>query len=264
MRRKFIVISVLLVLFFSSTLIFASELLDQAKSDYFFQLEKYREEEKDFYLKRSQYRNLQTFASQEEAVQAAKVMLIRRAEVWRTYFQAVRIALLETKGVDIIARNSQTNKIETWQKNMIEHKKRLENLNVIDAVLLESQSLEEQKQTIEKLTYQSLGILAIAKLQANTDQLKAFSQKIKDAIEAQELNEQVKQTKLRGFIEIDRSLSNSQTAISQANIKLANFEGDIFNAKLGFENVQEKLIASYDQIRRAYQLLVELSEGVEL
>lgn len=247
----------------SVRVVFASELLSQAERDFQFQLEKYRDEYRSFDLKRGQYQNLQTFASQDELVAAARVMLLRRADVWYAYLQALRVRVSEADGFPNIERDMWISQIVNWEVALSAQKELVNKADNKDALLAAAQNLDTQGPALQSFSYELTAYLEWSYLQSNITQIHMVADKLKEAVATQILDADVRNTRLRGFDEVNKSLSLAQNTLNTVRAEKLHF-GQGYDLSGDYKKAMDEFTPSYQQIQRSYQLIKELSLGIEL
>lgn len=241
----------------------ASDLFDQAQKDYSFQLEKYRDAYRDFDLKRGQYHNLQTFASQDSMVKAAATMLSHRDEVWYAYLQDLRVQLSETDGLQPALKDVLVQKIVDWEAVVTANKDQATQATTIEAVTQVAQSLDTQGVVMQSFGYEVAANVVWGHIQSSITHANDLSLQLKAAVSKQIYDETVKTTRLNGFTEVDKSLALAQSTLDSVRAERMQF-GSAYDVSTEYKKVVDELTPAYEQVQRASTLLHELSAGVEL
>src|SRR5690606_11146115 len=100
----------------------SSVTFEQLRSDYLFQLEKYREAEDTFNLNRAEFNKLGTLVSREQAVASMKPYLLQRARVLSTYLVALEFLVQDMQGVDVNDRSQtleRSQSVRSWLRDYI-------------------------------------------------------------------------------------------------------------------------------------------------
>lgn len=263
MKRIAIAIVLICSFFLFSRPVVASELLDKARSDYDFQLEKYRDEYRAFDLKKTQYQNLETFATLEELVSTAKAMLHRRDEVWYTFLQALRIEILETDGFDNTERADIAGQIEAEQGYIKDHQKLIENATTKEDLLPLAKEFNDKRIELETLSYEGMALVTHAKIKQSINLLTSFNDKIMKAAEVQIRDSTVRTSRIRGLEEMKRIIDLADSELEKVKKERFIFK-NAYSPKDTYEKAMEELVTVYTHVVRADKLAQELSKGIEL
>lgn len=97
---RFIIISVLFILWLTAPVkaIYADS--DQSYSDYLYQFDQYRQKYNNFRVAKNEYDKFKTLTSESTALESAKIMLAQRDILLKTYLVFLSEKLNENKGLD--------------------------------------------------------------------------------------------------------------------------------------------------------------------
>lgn len=243
--------------------VLATPLLEKAKSDYQYQLDEYRQEYDDFDAKRTQYNSIHTFASQEELVLAAKIVMLRRVGVWRAYLQMLKVELIEAKGIDEVTRQRLINTFESWEIALDDHSERISNLETRDELVGESIYLNNQKNGLTLDTYVGLAHIKLAQLQHLLDGQRTLANEIVNQVQIQIKDTVTQESRLRGFEQVKEihQLVQNQLALVDAQVeKLELSTSDPVN---DYDEIITGLAPTYQQLNQSYAYIKELAKGLE-
>ncbi len=128
----------------------------QAISDYEFMLQKYRQSHTDYLSAKNTYLAFKTLNAQTEAIDKAKILLIARDDVLRTYLFAIRITLRNTPGVNPQELASLSTKLEKQELFLVSHKDTISPITGLPEISTASLAMETKYPEIQTLGYQAL------------------------------------------------------------------------------------------------------------
>lgn len=137
----------------------------RAQEDYLFQYADYNEKHEIYLTKKEANEQFRTITSEQEAIVAAKAVLVQRAEVLRTYLQLLKLKILAQGKLDPGMKESQVGKIEATQAFLTTHKFSIESFRSIAGLNSESKRLEREAAAIFSLSYESLSIILMGQIQ---------------------------------------------------------------------------------------------------
>lgn len=252
-----------LALFCAVGVVQASQALDKAKADYQYQLDTYRSAYDEFLLKRTQFENTSSFANQEEMVKAAKDMLTRRARVWKTYWQVLRVDTWETEGLNPAMRDELIGEIDEIQVLLNEHEINIPGINNREPLLAEAIAINLEDLRFENSSYKVLFELEMARFDWAMRQLKEFHNTLDAAIEVQVRSNSEKQLKKRGLEEVISIINRLGEVYDEIGEDLRRPNKTRKYIKI-YKNMVDELSPYYSDMIRVNDLLVEISEGIEL
>lgn len=149
---------------------------EQLRTDYLYQIERYRTAYQEFQTDKAEFDKLQTLASREKAVTSMKPVLETRAEVAYTYIVALEFLMYQQQGIDIADKNETGNQINEYKDYLRDYIERVPNVFTRDEVNQLSAEFEQQV-TVKGFELQNrvLTLLATGRVQNAYDQLKLLS-----------------------------------------------------------------------------------------
>lgn len=256
-------ILLIIVCFSLSTTAYAlSTDLQNAKNDFDFQLDIYREAEKQFQIYKRDYEQNNTFANQELLVSAAREFLEQRAKTWDTYWQAVRIDILEQEDLPTDLSSSLSASIHTEQELLKKHQIDLKSISTRENLLSEALIFNDKSNIYKDLAYKSLAASQIGSIRTAEKEIKAFMNQVKKAGLVQIRDTSIRDERLRGIDETIKSLDQAGSKTSELIEKYFTQEKN-FNDNT-FEKINEELIIIFNQLTQAHQRASELSSDLEL
>lgn len=164
MNKKILFACLLLILAsgFALKAVFASQETD----DYSYQSEQYQQVYKEFTVARDSYLKYQTLESKETAITATKNLILKRNDLIRAYYLALKWKLRSTPGVVSTERQSQLisqlDQQVIWLENESKQVQALDNPSLDDLFIL-SDRVENKKIDFSLLSYQSLFAIMLGK-----------------------------------------------------------------------------------------------------
>jgi hypothetical protein len=238
---------------------------ERLDKDYFFQLEKYRDAEKDFNLRRAEYKKLGTLASQEDAVASMKVVMEARAKTLGVYLISMEKRLTDAFSIDVGQKQQALDKSYAARNYLQSFLVGLPSKQDKQEVTDYSQKFEKDVGVVFEVEYRILSLLNMGKLQGVTDQLlidaKEFEKNNLNTIE--DLNKQAAAT--RGLKEVTGLYEDAKSAITQATSEYKRYdvkgEYQTTNYEDVFNEVSGKLQPAFSSLQRAVNYLLELAKG---
>lgn len=220
------------------------------------QLEQYQLAQREYSLYKQQYKQLQTLASLEKAVQATRVVLIRRSEVLTTYFDLLFDQLSTAPGIDVQKKQELSQQITALVEVLRGQKTQAESIVDKQAVADFADQFELLEPQILQTSYQTRAYLQVGAYQDLLVRSQAFSQEIK-TYQATDSSSAFKQTaRDRAYLETaDQDQLVSQTLAVTLNSLSTGRE---YNQSW-YNNLQEKLVGLQSGLERLYAFLLELT-----
>jgi len=162
-------ILIILILFIIHYLLFITPSFAQNElSDFQFQYEKYRGEQEAYASARNKYLEYETLTSKNEAIKATKQVLIRRAQVLRTYFILLKKRLHSTPSVVVEEKTKLSAYLDQEIEWLEKHIEELESLaNPPLPQLLEiSKRIERKNLEYRSKAYQTITSVLLGKARA--------------------------------------------------------------------------------------------------
>lgn len=218
-------IKILLLLVTCYLLLITPSFAQNELSDYQFQYEKYREEEDAYLSARNKYLEYETLTSKNEAITATKQVLVRRAQVLRTYFILLKYRLHATPSVVDEEKSRLSGYLDEEIGWLEDHLKELEGLsNPQLAQLLEiSKRLERKDKEYRSNAYQTISNILLGKSRAISAEQTAINVLLEEKIN--ESQNATSAASLKNWIgEAKNNAYWGSQAIQRAEINLPEFE----------------------------------------
>lgn len=258
--RIFILVVVVTAIFSTKTQ--ASELYDQAVSDYDFQINEYRKAYADYVVKKEQFIAVDSFANQEELVVSARNMLLLRGKVYEVYWQALRTLLFEAEGIDTVIRQELETTVSNNQAQLVDHQTLLSSKTTIEELMSEATWLNNLSKSYVNTAYELILNVKVARLHRSLLELEGYVPKLEENINQQIRDPQLKESKLRGVGEVANILTSARVDFQSVVDKYVLKEKRNYEA--AHDDMAKELKPVFNKVRQVYQLVSELSLGTEL
>ncbi|EKD23056.1 MAG: hypothetical protein ACD_83C00080G0004 [uncultured bacterium] len=240
--------------------------VDQQKSDYFYQLEKYRQAKQQFVLDRAEDYSLKTLATREKLVGSYKNLLTVRSNTLTTYLLPLRHLLFDTQGIDVGDKQKALGQIDESLQRLSSHQKNIPGLTDMNNVGNEATRFEsEDVPVFLEASYRSLTLLAIGRIQSIADQVVVVSRDFTAEVVDIEVDANNKAVMERGMSEVARLQVDASEAIKQARTSFTGFDKekreDGFNTQPIYQRVADQLNPAYTSLSRALDYLSELEKN---
>lgn len=236
--------------------------LETAIADHQFQLDIYRKADEQFQLRLTDFEQNNTFANQQLLEASSKKLLEQRDTTWDTYWQALRIQMLEQADMPGNLKNELTDAITTEQSELKEHQLELKTADSLEVLRDASTTINNKDKPYQHLAYRSLAAINIAKNLTAIREVEAFLQQAKKTIMVQIRDTAVRDERLRGIDETMQTLIESK--LSLETLLQDDFGPQKTYNKSSFDRLNDEVVTIYQDIQAAYQRSTELSSGIEL
>lgn len=220
-------------------------------------LDTYRTSEEQFFISAQQYYQLRTLASQDEAVKAARLVMLNRVDTLVLYLQMLNTALNTNSGIEMGRAKVVSEQISNLIDNLKQHRSRLE--IATDRVMIEQEAnfMDQMQSQITKAAYQALSLIKIGGMQAAIDHLEVTQSKLDDYISTLKVSETVRTEKQRGSQEITRSIADMKVVIADS---LTNYDRMLSNSdSSSFHSLQQNLNKAYASLTQTLEFIKELA-----
>lgn len=261
--KRFIIVGLVVLAYFSPIRIFAQDLEEKAWNDFAYQLGIYRTSYEQFLIKRETFDRAQTFKANEELVAAAREMLIGRDMVWWTYFQGLRTQLVVNSGVTPEHKQPLEDSLTREQAYLSEHKTNLIPLTTRSELLTKAEDLNKKAPAYIDITYKNLIALKIGEMRFAVTSIRNLANRVKEAVTLQERDANLREVRLRGFTELETNLVKVEEGIKKEETVVNQYGKSNLDQSV-YRQTTTKLTPIFEEIQQANQLLRELAFGVEL
>lgn len=250
-----------IVFLFSFILFFGVVVAVKAEApQYLAALDAYRTKEQQYQVAYQQYLQLNTLASQEEAVIKTKDALISRATLINLYFSLVMDALKQTQGVELSAQATQLTALQTEIDNTSQHIKRVEGISDRIALETEAQAFSDREKSLVKVVYQTLSLMKIAKMQQALDQFQRPVMILTESLNASASSQLLLDKRRRGIDEINRKLDLVKLTITEATDEYVRVSLRQTFTKEDYATITSDLGSGYAALKLALSYAQELDK----
>lgn len=232
--------------------------IQNTMEQYFREVEEYRSAEQRYLISRQQYYQLNTLAAQEDAIAKAKEVLRARAQVLRTYYTYLRYVLINTKGVELAAKEETLEQLELEAENMRFYQEQVGTLTRRDEVAAEFTVLNEQQQTLQALAFSSQALIKIGQLQIAQDQAASTRELVNQWLEQASITAASKAKKVRGMEEVDRQLQQAKNNLDDVSFRWVTRTAETRFTEATYRQFQTEAEYSYLSLRQGLSFLEEI------
>lgn len=222
------------------------------------QLEAYRTAHNRYLIAKQQYSQLQTLTSLEEAVKATREAMVARNDVLLTYLTLLRLKLIQATGINLTQKDPAIAEIEAAHEWLTQHQSDAKAATDRYQLLAVADAFSTRQESISALSYKTLSLLAIGKLQSVYDKTGLLSEQVEVEVVSGKADVKQEERK-RAMVEIERELATVQALFSEINQDIES-ENTKFSRSY-FSSLQRELGSIYS---RLVQTLSHLSELVRL
>lgn len=232
----------------------------QAASEaYFSDVAAYRDAEERFLVAREQYYQLNTLASQEEAIRRGKEVLTARAQVIQSYFIYLRLTLLNTTGIDLDDKATTEQELQFWANELKEFQKTIPELTTRAQIDQELLKFNEQEDAYQNIGYAALILIKLGNVQKALDTAYVVRDELVEAGLNANLSAVKKADQERGVEETDRLLQQAKNNLLGLRQEWQERAGKNRYKESDYRNFQQDSEFSYLQLRQAYEFMQELA-----
>lgn len=221
------------------------------------QVEVYRNSEKAYIIAKTNYEQVQTLASLEEAVKATQTVMYDRSRVLITYLELVDAVLIETNGIELdLKEQSHTemfgviNAIKIHQENILISKDR-------QAMVFLADEFEPIAFSYQSSVYKALSLIRIGKIQEVHDKSEIIEVDIQKEHELQDVSEAKISRRNRAYAQVEQNFDLINQNLADLNVTFTEGRRDGFTRGF-YEAILEDLAPIYAQISKSLDHLEEL------
>ncbi len=233
--------------------------IEALNQDLLAELGQYKQDERQFRIAHNQYQDLQTLGSIEQAVAAAKKVMLSRNQVIRIYLNILHLQLIETEGVELHQREAAVSLLEADQQQLSDFEERLTAASRREQINQLAAEFEPLGSQLYENSHYALNILAIGRLQSVYDKAVAIRQDLD--LEPDTKQGQHDQTqRQRDLDEIDRLLTEISSSLREAWSQAASHQTRE-RSQTFYRNLTRDLSPTYAKLSQLIAYYQEL-EGV--
>ena len=231
------------------------------RSDYQRDLDIYRDAHAQFVVKKSEFQQFGTFASEDALIDSAQQVLLARDDVWIAYWKLLS-AKFETLTDRVMSRTSEwQGKFETEIEWLEANKIALKAGNTRKLLLAEAVALNNKADDLGSMSFDANSEISVSTLVQTTKSLLAFNQGLDERVKQQQLSVGEKETKTRGLAVNAERIQSILTRLEVLRTEFVEKSG--YATAESFTKITEVLDPLYTEINQQYQVAKELSTGVE-
>ncbi len=223
------------------------------------QLNQYQSDERQFRISLDQFQRLQTLQSIEKVVEDSKKLIITRNTVLDYYLNLLRLKLIESEGVEISHQDQAIEQIEILRKQLAVFTSEVKPYSQREEINNYTQQFLPFSERIHSVSYYSLVILAIGKLQAVYDQSVIVNQNIQEKYKGEST---LVNSKDRSLNEINKLLKELPPDFSALWLKVAQSSEKDQGYESLYRSINRDLTPIYAKLSRLVSYYQEL-EGVK-
>lgn len=220
-------------------------------------LDEYRKQEEQFSISATQYYQLKTLASQEDAVQKMREVMLTRADVLITYFTILQTEMDQQPGIELSRKAIVDTKISTALDSLRQHRNRVDVATDRISVDQEAAYLEAQGKNLIAVSSQTQALLKIGAVQNALDHLVITKQKADTYIASANVSETVRLEKQRGSDELGRTTTSITQSIADTMTSYDREAQNSNNQQIG-DTISSQLAGAYSSLNTGLTFLKEL------
>ncbi len=261
LRKKILLVAVFIGATFLAKNIRAEEFdYQKAYQDYQYNLSLYNKLNDEYRLSRARYIQYKTLLSEEEAKQATLAMLQARDETIKTYLTALRMRIMENKGLSDGERESLFRRIDPEVSYFEEHKEKLASVGSLKDFVKDSDEAKDRfSNSTEIVFYTALTNISIG----NTAHERKQIEKV-----ILDLRSKITEIKLAGdkdvsvfdrfFVKLDNKLQRSREKETNAKDIIAASEKSYKNKINYYNDAMGAVQESYLYLKESVSYLKEI------
>ncbi len=232
---------------------------NRAYQDYVYNLSLYQKAHTDYQLARAAYLQSQTSGTTGDAVKATRTMLEARDSVVITYLTAIRMKLLETKGVSDSEKSGYFTQIDTEVSWWGSHKARLESAGSLDDLVSDSDEAKDHFGPAKILMYQTLIEIGVSETTYQRTAMKSVIDLLNQKIAEIRLNGDKDTTSIERFlVEVNNKLSRSEVKEGEAKNIVSSIKPTTQDTSSAFQTAVSDVEDSLLYLKEANKNLKEI------
>lgn len=234
-----------------------TERITELRTLYRNQVEVYRAAEKEFTIAKTNFEQVQTLASLEEAVAKTKKVMKIRSEVLVTYLELVEAVLTETNGVELDLKQQSTTELLALVQALKIHQEEIQVSEDRLAMATLANNFEPIAATFESEVYKALSLIRIGRIQEVHDKSEIIFADIKETHQENEVAASAQAKRNRAYAEIERNFDLIVADLIEVNEKFLQDRRDGFTRSF-YTRTLSDLGPVYAEIARSLDNLEEL------
>lgn len=221
------------------------------------QVEVYRASEKSFSISKTNFEQVQTLASLEEAVKSTQTVMIERSKVMITYLELLDSVLVETNGVELDLKNQSKTELVG-----LVHLLRINQENILlskdrKAMVLLADDFVPIAEAYESSVYKALSLIRIGQIQEVRDKTQIIETDIIAEHKTTSVSGSQNLKRERAYVEVERSFKLINADLADLNEAFLESKRDGFKRSF-YQRILTDLGPVYAQISRSLDHLEEL------
>jgi hypothetical protein len=265
--KKISLILTSIILIFCFTSIIKAQDFDytRAYQDYVYNYDLYKKAHAEYDLKRSQYLQTGTLASQQEAQKATAAMLQARDQVLITYLTAIRLKMAETKGIDTTQRETYYSLIDGDVGFYTTHKANVSSAASLEDLTKDSTLAANQyKKSTELTVIKSLTLVSNGKIDNFQNQTNDIISALEGKINQIRANGDKKtDDPQRWILEVKNRVNRSTDKETEASALINKIKVDDKTKNTAFNQAQGKLAEGLQYLKEANSFLKQIIVNIK-
>ena len=198
------------MLFFSPISMAQANQIDDFSAQY----QTYNQTNQEFSLAKKVYLKNQTLAAKNDLIEKSQNLLLKRSQIFHSYFLALRFKLHNTGGISAEEIDHYTDKLNQEIDYLESNIQQLQNLSdpTLDQIKAKSTDFEERQDIFQRLSYQTLSTIEIGKINELNQDLENINKKFEPYIDQSTtsyLNNWYQDSQ-NGYVQVNQKISESK------------------------------------------------------
>lgn len=232
------------------------EKIKTIRQRYLEEIDAYRRAEQNFTVAKTQYFNIQTLKSLEDAVIATRQVMFERSRVLTTYSEFLYETLQNMGGVNIEFKQTQIKALEELITDLRRHTQTVEMAQTRDDVNKLRDDFALLTPQIDDTLYRSMTLISLGKIQTVYDKGRIVQSDLDEHLNSTSVSAIKKAERERAFAETDRNLTNLKVSLDEVNSYYA--EQDKLVSRQFYNRALDDLKPIYAQLSQILSYLAEL------
>ena len=231
--------------------------ITELRSLYRNQVEVYRNAEKAYVIAKTNFEQVATLASLEEAVKATNLVMQERSRVMITYLELLDAVLNETNGVELNLKAQSSTELIGLITALKIHQDEIFLSSSRESMVILSDSFEPIANSYASTVYKTLSLIRIGQMQEVRDKSEIIMQDIVASHELSDSSNTATAKRKRAYVEIERNFDTVNVNLAKLNSKFLEAKREGFSRSF-YENILKDLGPVYVQISKSLEHLEEL------
>lgn len=236
--------------------------LEATTQRFFSAVETYRDDAGQFLIAQQTYYQLNTLASQDEAIRRAKNVMLSRAELLNIYFTYLHLSVLQVRGVELSDKEMTLNQISSILSELSIYKDQIPEVSTRAEANSHLIKFNERRGGFLSAAYASLELIKIGQTQTAIDTAAILRRDMETMVNEAPISAADRAIKLRGLSEASSLLQTSSADLNKILLQHRQLVAQGSLSEQNYRSFQTELEPVYIQLRQSEAFMKEVAKGL--